>query len=59
LAGNIAINNIRNVHVLPKAVGSVSGFISVPELDLEQTTNMGGLSLTTDYSRAPNYVVHL
>lgn len=59
LAGNIAINNIRNVHVFQKAVGSVSGFISVPELDLEQTTNMGGLSLTTDYSRAPNYVVHL
>jgi len=59
LAGNIAINNIRNVHVFQKAVGSTSGFISVPELDLEQTTNMGGLSLTTDYSQAPNYVVPL
>lgn len=59
LAGNIALNNIRNVHVFQKAVGSTSGLISVPELDLEQTTNMGGLSLTGDYSRAPNYVVPL
>ena len=59
LAGNLALNNVRNVHAFQKALSSTSGFISIPELDLEQTTNMGGLSLTVDYSGAPNYTVPL
>lgn len=59
LAGNIAINNLLNVHVFQKAVGSFSGFIEVPELDRERTVNWGGLSLCEDYSKAINYSVPL
>lgn len=60
LAGNVAINNLLNVYVFQKAVGSSPGFILVPELDQERTSNWGGLSLgDEDYSKAPNYSVPL
>jgi FkbM family methyltransferase len=60
LAGNVAINNLLNVYVFQKAVGSTSGMIAVPELDREKTSNWGGLSLFgVDYSKAPSYPVPL
>jgi FkbM family methyltransferase len=59
LAGNIAINNLRNVHVFQKAVGSTSGLIAVPEIDVDKTVNFGGLSLIHDYSVSSHYPVPL
>lgn len=59
LAGNVAINNIHNIFPFQKAIGSSSGFINIPELDLEKTVNFGGLSLCEDYSEAPHYSVPL
>lgn len=59
LCGNMAINNLNNVHCYQKAVGSISGYIHVPELDLERTINFGGVSLLEDYSAAPSYQVPL
>jgi FkbM family methyltransferase len=59
LAGNVSINNLHNVYLFQKAVGSSAGFISVPELDKERTTNFGALSLCEDYSSSQNYPVPL
>lgn len=59
LCGNIAINNIKNVYAFQKAIGSTSGLIAVPELDLERTVNFGGLSLDQDYSAGVHYPVSL
>ena len=59
LAGNVALNNLRNVYCFQKAIGSVSGAIAVPELDLERTVNFGGLSLNEDYSAGVHYSVPL
>jgi FkbM family methyltransferase len=60
LAGNIALNNLHNVYLFHKAVGSSSGVIAVPELDLERTVNWGSLSLIDDdYSHGPSYPVFL
>lgn len=59
LCGNIAVNNIRNIYAFQKAVGSTSGLIAVPELDLEKTVNFGGLSLDHDYSSGVHYPVSL
>lgn len=60
LAGNVALNNLLNVYVFQKAISSSSGFIAVPELDQEKTSNWGGLSLgDEDYSNTPNYPVPL
>jgi FkbM family methyltransferase len=57
LAGNIAINNLRNVFVYHQALGKEIGQIRVPELDLEKTDNFGGLELDKDYSNCPHYPV--
>ena len=59
LAGNIAINNLRNVYAFQKAVGSTSGLIAVPEINIEKTVNFGGLSLIHDYSGSSHYPVPL
>ena len=59
LAGNVALNNLRNVYCFQKAIGSANGAIAVPELDLERTVNFGGLSLNEDYSSGVHYPVPL
>lgn len=59
LGGNVAINNLRNVYCFQKAVGSVSGTIAVPEIDLDRTVNFGGLTLVNDCSSGANYPVPL
>jgi FkbM family methyltransferase len=46
LAGNVAINNLKNTRVYQMAVADESGEISIPELDFEKTTNFGGLELS-------------
>lgn len=57
LCGNVAVNNLHNVWVYQKALGSTSGTIAVPEIDLAKTTNYGSLSLCHDYSGAVHYRV--
>lgn len=57
LAGNIAINNLRNVFCYQQAMSKETGVLNVPELDLEKTNNFGGLELDKDYSQCPNYPV--
>lgn len=59
LCGNVAINNLRNVFCHQRALGRYSGTISVPELDIDKTTNFGGLSLEGDHSKVPHYDVPL
>lgn len=59
LCGNVALNNLKNVFCYQKAVGSQTGFISVPELDHNKTVNYGGLNLETDYSAGLHYDVPL
>lgn len=59
LCGNVSINNLKNVYCFQKAVGSTSGTIAVPELDLQRTVNFGGLSLDQDYSSGVHYPVPL
>jgi len=56
LAGNIAINNIKNAVVFQMAIGDQKGEISVPELDFAKTTNFGGLELSKEakYDRSYN-----
>lgn len=57
LAGNVAINNLRNVWPFHQAMGKEIGQINVPELDLEKTDNFGGLELDKDYSSSPHYPI--
>ena len=57
LAGNVAINNLKNVYCYQQALGNENGSIRVPELDYDKTTNFGGVSLDADYSESPHYVV--
>lgn len=59
LAGNIAINNLRNVFCYQQAIGKTPGVINVPELDLERTDNFGGLELDKDYTQCPHYPIGL
>ena len=59
VAGNVAINNIRNTFCFHQAVGATQGVINVPELDLEKTINFGGLELDKDYSASAHYPVAL
>lgn len=57
LAGNVALNNIRNTFIFQQAMGKETGMMKVPELDLEKTFNFGGLELDKDYSNSPHYPV--
>ncbi len=57
LAGNIALNNLRNVFCFQQAVGDTNGVVNVPELDHDRTENWGGLSLDVDYSNCPHYPI--
>lgn len=61
LAGNVAVNNLINVYCFQRALSNYSGTLYVPELDLNQTVNFGGLSFAddADYSQGPNYPVQL
>lgn len=45
LCGNAALNSLRNVEALRVALGRAPGQLLVPELDLLQPNNVGGLEL--------------
>lgn len=45
LCGNMALNNVTNVHCIHAAVGAQPGEITVPMLDQHRENNFGGLGL--------------
>jgi FkbM family methyltransferase len=45
LCGNIALNNLSNVHCMPIALSNIAGSIKVPELNFKQLGNFGALGL--------------
>jgi FkbM family methyltransferase len=45
LTANVALNSLGNVQTYHMALGAEPGFITVPEFDLTQPNNVGGLSL--------------
>jgi FkbM family methyltransferase len=45
LCGNVALNEIPNVHALPVALGRAAGRAKVPALDYRGARNFGGVSL--------------
>ncbi len=45
LCGNVALNELANVHALPFGVGRAAGSTKVPALDYRGANNFGGLSL--------------
>lgn len=59
LAGNIAINNLKNVQVFQIALADESGEISVPEIDFEKTSNFGALELLKNAEYHRSYKVPL
>ena len=53
LCGNIALNNLTNVHTRHVAVGDAEGQIVVPNIDYRRENNFGGLGLE-DHHRGYN-----
>jgi FkbM family methyltransferase len=45
LCGNVALNELPNVHALPVALGRAAGRTKVPALDYRGANNFGGISL--------------
>lgn len=45
LCGNVALNELPNVHALPVALGRAAGRTKVPALDYRGAVNFGGVSL--------------
>ena len=45
LCGNVALNELTNVHALPVALGRAAGRAKVPALDYHGARNFGGVSL--------------
>jgi FkbM family methyltransferase len=45
LCGNVALNELPNVHALPVALGRAAGSAKVPALDYRGANNFGGISL--------------
>jgi FkbM family methyltransferase len=45
LCGNVALNELANVHALPVALGRAAGRAKVPALDYHGASNFGGVSL--------------
>ena len=47
LCGNVALNELPNVHALPVALGRAAGSAKVPALDYRGANNFGGIALGT------------
>lgn len=52
LCGNIFLNSLGNVQAFHAALGDVSGFVDIPEMDYAASINIGAFSLSPQY-RAP------
>lgn len=59
LAGNVALNNLKNVRVFQMALGDEKGEISVPEVNFEKTNNFGGLELSKNATYDKSYRIPL
>lgn len=57
LAGNVAINNLRNTKVYQMAVADETGEISIPEIDMQKTTNFGAIELSKSSAYEMSYKV--
>jgi hypothetical protein len=55
LCGNVALNELTNVHALPVAVGRAAGRAKVPALDYRGATNFGGVSLGSVQARTSRW----
>lgn len=55
LCGNVALNNIENVICHQKAVGKVSGTMSIPELDINANNTFAGTILHDYPNRVEKY----
>jgi FkbM family methyltransferase len=59
LCGNMAINNLSNVHCFQYAIGENSGTINIPELNHEEIQNHGGIELNPNAKIETGYTVNL
>ena len=59
LCGNMAINNLTNVHCFQYAIGENSGVINIPEINHEEIENHGGIELKTNANVETGYTVNL
>ena len=59
LAGNMAINNLTNVHCEQKCVADAPGQVKVPILDTEKINNWGGMSLENTSAGEPVELITL
>jgi FkbM family methyltransferase len=48
MCGNLALNEIGNVHAFPSAVGRASGSVKVPVLNYSGIDNFGGIAVGTE-----------
>lgn len=51
---SLSASKIRNVRLLNAAAGAVGGRITVPDLDLDQATNFGGITLAIPHHEQPS-----
>lgn len=54
LQKSLTATGIRNVRLLNAAVGSRSGHIMIPDLDLDHASNFGGVSLAIPHHEQPD-----
>ena len=59
LCGNMAINNLTNVHCFQYALGENSGAINIPEYNHEEIQNHGGIQLNPEEKVETGYTVNL
>ncbi len=45
LCGNIFVNRLENLHAFHLAIGDTQGWIDIPDIDYEKTTNVGAFTL--------------
>lgn len=54
LSKSVSFNRATNIKLIHAAVGHYSGDIMIPELDIEQASNFGGVSLAIPHHEQPN-----
>lgn len=59
LCGNAFLNRLDNLHVFNAAVGDAEGWVDIPEVDYQATTNVGGFTLDGALRQRDNLVQYL
>ncbi len=54
LSKSLAVTAIRNVRLMNAAAGAAPGRIMIPDLDLDQATNFGGITLAIPHHEQPD-----